>query len=170
MKVPPLIKMLGELRSHEISYGYGGLKLFEADELDAAQVGYSVGPDGESFCGAKPGDWRASWIVIGHETALGDPLFIDMAAAGPPVFTAAHGEGAWNPKPVAISMDAFARCWREFAFLARGRANPIELKATPLSTTERIDYLNRINEINEGCIHAELWKLLLDSDEEMDDD
>lgn len=170
MKVPLLIKMLGELRSHEISYGYGGLKLLEADELDEGQIGYSVSPDGQSFCGVRPGDWRASWIVIGHDTGLGDPLFIDMSDVGVPVFTAAHGEGAWNRRPVAISLDAFARCWREFAFLARSRANPVELKATPLSKAERIDYLNRINEINEGQIHAELWKQLLETDEEMDDD
>jgi hypothetical protein len=162
VKVPaPLLNLLDELTSHEVSYGFTGLKLLEAEEAFAGQIGYSVSPDGQSFCGTKPGDWRANWFVVGHDTELGDPIFIDLAAAGSPVFTAAHGDGAWDPKLVAISLQAFARCWREFAVIARGRANPAELEINPLPGAERRAYLDRIKEINEG-IEAELWAALLE--------
>ena len=58
------------LSSTEVSYGCGGIKLFSAAEVEDGQIGY--------------------------ETACGDPLFTDIDAATLPVFTAIHGQGAWE--------------------------------------------------------------------------
>lgn len=153
--------MLTELEPQEVSYSFGGLKLFGARELKEEQRGYSVGTNGESLCGAQEGAWRASWIVIGYDTGLGDPIFVDAERAGLPVFTAIHGEGAWDPKPVAISLRAFAQCWREFARIAQGRSNPVEEEANPLTPNERDSFLRRIREINGPQIGVELWTDLL---------
>jgi hypothetical protein len=156
-----LLKLLSELHPHEVQYGCGGLKLFEAEELEEAQIGYSVGANGESFCRSHKGSWAPGWFVIGHDTGVGDPIFIDSEIPELPVFTAMHGEGFWDPKPVAVSLNAFAQCWIEFARLAQERESPVEQKSTSLSESQRASYLNRIREINKSQIEAELWNVLL---------
>src|SRR5690348_10851647 len=80
----------------DIRYGAGGIKLFRAAELDEGQVGYSVSPDGKSLCTGKQGAWQPNWLVVGYETACGDPLFIHTDNPALPVFTAMHGEGEWE--------------------------------------------------------------------------
>jgi hypothetical protein len=93
---------LGEA-PQELKVGDGVVRLATPDELDDLQVGYGVGPDGDDLSGNARGDWRASWIVIGVEEDLGDPVFVDLADAKLPVFTAMHGAGTWDPRPVAPS-------------------------------------------------------------------
>ena len=162
MKPPShLIEFLHDLHPHEVPCSYGGLKLFEAGKLEEGQLGYSVGPKGETLCGAEEGAWRTSWIVIAHDTGLGDPIFIDTAKAELPVFTAIYGEGEWDPKPAAISLDAFAQCWHEFARIAQGRGNPVEEESNPLPEAARSAYLDHIREISGSQFAAEFWVDLL---------
>jgi hypothetical protein len=80
------------------------VRLATPDELGELQVGYGVGPDGEDLTGDAPGDWRPSWLVIGTDEDLGDPVFVDLDDANLPVFTAMHGAGTWDPRPVAPSL------------------------------------------------------------------
>ena len=164
----PLLELLAKLHPHEVAYGYGGLKLFEADELEEAQVGYSVGADGRSLCSAERGLWQPDWLVIGCDTGLGDPIFVDIGAPNLPVFTAMTGQGLWEPKPVAISLDAFAQCWREFEQVAQGRDWPENEGANPLSKAGRDSYLGRIKETNDWRIEADLWEALLAYGEDAD--
>jgi hypothetical protein len=170
MKTPnQLMEFLHDLDPHEISYGCGGLRLFESGKLGEGQLGYSVGPKGESLCGSEEGTWRSSWMVIGYDTGLGDPIFIDTANPELPVFTAVAGEGAWNPKPVAISLGVFAQCWREFARISEGRSNPVEEEANPLQAPERSAYLERNRAISGWHISAEFWIDLLFYGEDEDE-
>ena len=80
------------LRFDDVANGVGGIKLGQVGELDAAQTGYSVDTAGRSLVGNGPGDWSSDWIVIGFETACGDPLFLS-AKPPHPVFMAMHGQG-----------------------------------------------------------------------------
>jgi hypothetical protein len=132
---------LAALRVSEVSYGCGGIKIFSAAEIDGGHVGYAVGADGTSFCDRDQGAWRPNWIVIGYETACGDPIFIDADDPTLPVFSAPHGEGVWNPEPVATSIDSFARSLVEFARIAERRGNPLERESNPLSNEERVAFL-----------------------------
>lgn len=88
------------LEYDEVSYGVGGIALYRADELDSAQLGCSVDTTGRSLVGDDPGSWSSDWIVIGNETACGDPIFLSVAAPYS-VFTAMHGQGEWTPDLVA---------------------------------------------------------------------
>ena len=87
-----------------LKVGDGVVRLARPDELGELQVGYGIGPGGEDLTGHDRGDWRASWIVIGVDEDLGDPYFVDLADAELPVFTAIHGAGAWEPQPIARSL------------------------------------------------------------------
>ena len=91
----------------ELKVGDGVVRLATPDELGDLQVGYGVDPDGEDLSGNARGDWRAGWVVIGGDEDLGDPLFVDLADASLPVFTAMHGAGTWDPRPVAPSWQHF---------------------------------------------------------------
>jgi hypothetical protein len=163
MKLPDLlVKTLDGLKPLEISYGAGGLKVFAATEFEAEQIGFAVDTDGSSLCDTDEGCWQSNWIVIGLDTGLGDPIFIDTQSDEFPVFTAIHGEGSWEPEPVAISLKAFAQCWGEFANIAKGRSNPVEQDENP-PTEEEIDgFLSRVQKINGAKADIEFWQDILD--------
>jgi len=150
------------LPSTEVSYGCGGIRLFGAGEVEDGQVGYSVAPDGTSLCAGEAGAWQPNWVVIGYETACGDPLFVDIDAAALPVFTAMHGQGAWEPVPVAASAEAFAMCVKELSRISVGRSNPVECEANPVSENERTVFLRRIAELNQSKSAPEFWAVLLE--------
>jgi hypothetical protein len=138
MTLPPgYTAFLASSPTFEVNYGIGGLEVFAESTLEDRQLGYSVAPDGRSLCGPAQGEWHPAWIVIGQETACGDPTFVDIASANVPVLTAMHGEGSWDPTLIAISLDAFAQCVKEFAAIAQGRANPVTAEANPITAVER---------------------------------
>ena len=80
---------------------------------------------------------------MGYETGCGDPLFVDTGVSELPVFTAMHGEGAWEPVQVAISVEAFAKCIEEFSRISVGRNNRVEREANPVSDGERVAFLQQ---------------------------
>jgi hypothetical protein len=125
----------------EVSLGWRTVTLIPAEELSEAQAGYS-----------GPG-WASSWLVIGYEDQLGDPIFVDRAVDSLPVFTAAHGEGEWDPVPIADSFDSFVAGLREVASVSAGREHPVGLETNPLPDAERQRVLLRIQELNP---HADL--------------
>jgi hypothetical protein len=82
-------------------------------ELIAEQKGYALDERGEPIQSPRPSGWRASWVLIGHSTLLGDPYFLDVAAADAegdcPVYTAMSGTDTWQPKLCASSFATFLR-------------------------------------------------------------
>ena len=56
----------------------------------------------------------------------------------------------------------------EFARIANGRSNPVELEANPLSKAARQSFLNGVRQINGSRIDAELWVVLVDDGDEFD--
>ena len=97
------------------------ITIYHCDDLSDRQVGYRVTPDGRSLIG--PDGWRSEWTVIGHDALGGDPLFIDVTASGFPVYTATHGEGAWEPIPIARSAAVLFRSLDIAAAVREGRLN-----------------------------------------------
>lgn len=60
----------------EAEEGPDEVNLVSPGELDEAQVGYAVDPQGYDLTGGE-GDWRQEWLVIGDDALLGDPYFVD---------------------------------------------------------------------------------------------
>jgi len=151
------LELISSLPATEVSFGAGGIRLFTDNELEEGQVGYSVDPNGSSLCGEEDGEWKSTWLVIGYDTGVGDPIFIDTSDSKLPVLTAIQGEGAWDPKPIAISIEAFGRILLEFRRIAEGRANPVEAEGNPIAITERDAFLSLVAKINERKIEPEFW-------------
>lgn len=143
-----------------VSLGAGGVDLFAAEELDDAQVGYAVSPDGERLTGTGEDDWQAGWLAVGIETTCGDPLFIDLAAPEMPVYTAMHGMGYWEPQPVADSAEAFFRSLELVRAAAAGREHPVALDAHPLPASERDAVLRQIRALSPRS-DPSFWESLL---------
>jgi hypothetical protein len=110
--------------------------------------------------GDQDGDWLQKWIVIGYEDLCGDPIFIDISVDEFPVYTAIHGEGSWNAKRVAVSLEAFGRALLSVANIAKGRENPLALKNNPLEQLEKEATLSFIRRDNPG-VDLEFWEILL---------
>jgi hypothetical protein len=146
----------------EVSFGYATVFVHPVDELDEAQVGYAVDPSGNTLVGAEDGDWRESWLVIGGEDLVGDPLFVDLSVEGFPVYTAAHGEGSWEPERIADSFSGFVSALGSVSSVAEGRGNPVELEKNPLPEEERTRVLDEIAEANPSS-SLEFWAAWLEA-------
>jgi hypothetical protein len=148
---PPEFFLTGRLALgfDQVAYGVGGILLMKPSELEEGQVGYSVDPRGKTLAGDGDGDWRSDWIVIGSESACGDPIFMSIK---PPyqVFTAIHGEDSWDAKLVAPSLDNFWKCLSLFREMARGRSDPAQLEANPPDDREIQAYLKDIDRLCGG--------------------
>lgn len=135
----PLTRLRSKLEGaapRKVSVGYMTVHLFKSARLKAEQLGYSRDPEGRDLTGKKDGDWRASWIVVGYEDMCGDPVFVDLAAEAFPVFTAAHGMGAWDPTLIADSFDGFVAALGKVQELSSGREHPVALAQNPLTSKE----------------------------------
>ena len=164
MKVPDRYREIrNRLPIGEMSFGCGRIKLFGVAELEDGQIGNSVAPHGNSLCRGETGAWEPNWLVIGYETACGDPIFIDVRGVTLPVFTAIHGEGTWEPTQIALTIEAFVKCIEEFSRISVGRSNPVERDANPLSEAERTEFLHRIAQANQVSTAPEFWDVLLEA-------
>ncbi|MBG9595940.1 hypothetical protein ACFVV6_20425 [Bacillus mycoides] len=77
------------------------IELFNSEEIEEGQLGYSFDEGGQSLVGNEEGDWKDGWIVIGIDSYLGDPIFVDSNDENYSVYTAMHGEGDWEPECIA---------------------------------------------------------------------
>lgn len=157
MDIEQYIEIRRALPFDEVSFAYQTVRLFTVEELEGAQLGYSVGDSGEDFTGEKAGDWKRSWLVVAYEDLLGDPLFVDLSPSELPVYTAAHGEGEWNPVLVASSFNGFIEALKEVKRVSEGRSNPVEAERNPLPDSERQRVLSRITELS-GNASLEFWE------------
>jgi hypothetical protein len=145
---------------NEVSFGYETIRVYREPGLQALQIGYSIGPTGEPLTGEQASDWQTEWIVIGYEECSGDPIFIDSLTERFPVYTAIHGEGSWEAKQIAVSLDAFGRALSAVAAVANGRENPVALESNPLTQSEKQTTLAAIQSDNPG-LDLEFWEILL---------
>jgi hypothetical protein len=143
-----LYEQLLEMINAEVSFGYSTIHVYRAAELATGQVGYSVSPEGDILSGNGEGDWRDTWIVIGYDEILGDPIFIDTAEDTYPVYTAMHGEGYWAPERIAVSLEAFGHSLDAVAAVAKGREHPVALQEHPLLKSEKDELLATIRRYN----------------------
>lgn len=148
-----------QLKELDVSFGYNGIKLFPADRIEKEQLGYSIHPNGESLVGSEEGDWQSTWIVIGHTTDLGEPIFVDTCSEDLPVFTAMHGQGSWEPVIIADTYQALLNIMGEFSKLSKNRENPKQLENSPVTQEE---YDNFISYVRNSAQISDIyfWELL----------
>ncbi len=89
---PTMLKQLPKLSEKDVTIGYDGIKLIGNKEIKENQLGYSISQDGKELSGTKRGDWKSSWVVIGWDQSVGDPIIIDLEGDNFPVFTC----NAWS--------------------------------------------------------------------------
>ena len=152
--------LMSSLSIPSVSLGYTTVNILGIDELEEAQTGYSVDPYGNTLVGEGEGSWKVEWLVIGYEDLCGDPIFIDTEVQGYPVYTAAHGEENWQARQIAATLETFAKAVGEIATVAKGRENPVQLEANPITPKERSKVLTTIREDNPD-INLEFWELWL---------
>lgn len=88
-------------------FGFAGFAMESRGNFDKAQLGYRTHPDGHDLTGDSAGSWKDSWYVVGRDTVVGDPFFVDLNAENLPVYTAMHGTGSWEPSLVSSSLAGF---------------------------------------------------------------
>ena len=137
----------------DVSLGYWTIRVYRAPRIQALQIGYSVGPSGEPL----ETDWRKEWVVIGYEESLGDPIFIDSSVDGFPVYTAIHGEGTWEAKQIAVSLESFGQALVAVAEVAKGRETPVALENNPLTPIERQATIAAIKNHNPSVV-LDFWE------------
>ncbi len=147
-----------------VEYGGIGISLFSAEDISRRQTGFAVSSGGQSLVGTRQGDWRAEWLVIGVDTACGDPIFTTLDSPHP-VFTAFIGEGSWEPRLVSPSIDTFAQCLAVFRRFSVDRATPDELEANPPSAKAQSCFLEETGSLNGGHEEArQFWAAQVDID------
>ena len=125
MTTAELLKKLSTLGRIEVYFGPQGFLLTSSEEeLEKAQIGFAIHPDGTNVVGNNQGDWQGNWQVIALDTELGDPYFIDLNDDNSPVYTAIQIDGAWETNPVAQSLERFISCLILF-IKANDQASPI---------------------------------------------
>ncbi|GAA0328258.1 hypothetical protein GCM10008967_18430 [Bacillus carboniphilus] len=107
-----ILEMIEALESNDVVLQVASeepidVHLFIKEEFKDGQIGYRVDEDGNSLLGEDEGDWIDDWHVIGYDEEIGDPIFVDITKVDYPVYTAAHGEGDWEPELLFESMSDF---------------------------------------------------------------
>jgi hypothetical protein len=146
-----------------ISIGYSTVHLFKQDKFEGGQVGYSVDLKGKSLTGMAEGDWRPTWVVIGYEESLGDPIFVDIAQQDFPIYTAMHGMGKWLEEKIADSFHGFIKGLELISEIAVGRESPVLLDQNPISDEDIRQTITRIEQENPTS-NMEFWELLMGND------
>jgi hypothetical protein len=141
-------KLRKAVELESVSFGTTTVTLFKEEELEKAQLGYSVHPNGESLCGFNDGDWKVSWLIIGDEDLGGDPIFTDLDSEELPIYTAQHGARHWRPILIAESFSSFVQVLEQFEAVSKGREHMIALQSNPLPEPEKDVILNRIRQDN----------------------
>ncbi len=101
------------------------IRLIPAEELVNSQSLAKGGADG----GKVPLDWKASWVVIGESSLLGDPYFLDVtkldAEGDCPIYTAMSGQDRWVPTLAGSSFAQFLRILATAMEIAAGFGDAI---------------------------------------------
>lgn len=102
-----IIEVIKSKNLKEVFFGSNGFSIADEGSIKDLQLGYSVHPDGSDLSGTNEGDWQKSWVVIGTDTEVGDPFFVDTSEPSLPVYTAMHGMGEWSAELVSTSLTSF---------------------------------------------------------------
>ena len=96
------------------------VRLIPSEEIAKAQA---------TLAGVAGPEWKASWVVIGESSLLGDPYFLDVSKPDPegdcPVYTAMSGQDRWVSTLAASSFAQFLRILATAMEIAQGFGDAI---------------------------------------------
>jgi len=102
------------------------VRLIPGEKLVSEQRGFALDDNGSPIPGRSTNGWKPSWVIIAHSALLGDPYFLDVAAADAegdcPVYTAMSGTDTWKPRLCASSFAMFIRILAVGMVVAEGFA------------------------------------------------
>lgn len=150
-----LEKTLNTFRITEVYFGGDGFRIYTPQELDQAQLGYSRHPNGTDLTGQNEGDWKREWIVIGYDTNLGDPYFVDTSSEKCPVLTAMHGAGAWEPYIISPALQNFLSSLEHLRTQSAQEDSLVEPDDSTITDRDWIKSLE--NEMNRLNAEHEFW-------------
>ncbi|HFJ9403862.1 TPA: thiamine transporter [Bacillus paranthracis] len=96
-KIAELLKRIETSKQQDIELGTYEIYLFSEIELEKGQIGYRYDKHKNSLLSKEHGKWKDEWIVIGYETGMGDPVFVNIDDDAYPVYTAERGTEVWQP-------------------------------------------------------------------------
>ncbi|KFN02260.1 thiamine transporter [Bacillus clarus] len=96
-KVKELLKLIETSKQQDIELESYEIYLFDEAELEKGQIGYRYDKNKNSLISKESGKWQEGWIVIGYETDMGDPIFVNADEDTYPVYTAERGSETWQP-------------------------------------------------------------------------
>ncbi len=147
----------------EISVGYNEITFFAVDELNEGQVGYSVDDNNNSLITGQEGDWKDEWLVIGVDGLIGDPILVDTSSKKLQVFTAAHGDGEWEPISIADTLDSFTDIILELKKIRINRTTPVDLEENPITYKEKRQFIAKVKKNNSNS-NIDYWENFLEDD------
>lgn len=140
----------------EVYFGCQGLNIIQSNNLTEIQLGYSTHPDGSDLCGENEGDWLREWVVIGTDTEVGDPFFVDSSNPELPVYTAMHGMGTWEPDLVAKSLKSFIEALHYLKSLSNQTYSLIEPKNETIVDEKKLNSIQ--TELIRICGSEDFWE------------
>jgi hypothetical protein len=121
MTIPTdILKFIGG--QSDLYIGFNEIVFFKPQNIAELQIGYSYDNAGKSLADRNQGSWNNKWIVIATDQ-LGDPIFVDSSSSRSTVYTAAHGEGIWEPYVISDSLFEFKEVIGLLRKLSVGRSN-----------------------------------------------
>lgn len=127
----------------EVYFGSNGFSIADVSSINDIQLGYRVHPDGTDLTGSNEGDWRKGWIVIGTDTEVGDPFFVDTNEPSLPVYTAMHGMGEWNAELVATSLPSFLETLSYLSGLSKQEFARIDPDENTITDTKELSAIEK---------------------------
>ena len=85
---------------------------------------------------------------------MGDPVIMDTALPGNPIFSAPHGRGEWELSLIADSFISFLQIVYDLEELTVGRTSPAEFETNPIPERTKKAFLAKIAANNKK---AEVW-------------
>ncbi|KEK24497.1 hypothetical protein [Bacillus gaemokensis] len=104
-KVKELLGLIETSKKHDVELQSYEIYLFHENELEDGQIGYRYDKNKNTLISEKKGDWQEGWIVIGYETDMGDPIFVDIENPIYPIYTAEKGSEIWEPICIVNRID-----------------------------------------------------------------
>ncbi|PGT97987.1 thiamine transporter [Bacillus cereus] len=96
-KIAELLKRIETSKQQDIELGTYEIYVFSENELEKGQIGYRYDKHKSSLISEENGRWQEGWIVIGYETDMGDPVFVNTDDDAYPVYTAERGTETLQP-------------------------------------------------------------------------
>ncbi|WKE67103.1 hypothetical protein PVT67_07670 [Gallaecimonas kandeliae] len=160
-KIIDAIKLSG---LKEVYFGANGFSIADENSINDLQLGFSLHPDGTDLTGSNEGDWKKGWIVIGTDTVVGDPFFVDTNQPLLPVYTSMHGMGEWSAELVSASLPSFLETLSYLSCLSKQESARIDPDENTITDTKELSAIEKkLNEISgEKCY----WKNFIEQHKE----